>query len=91
VDFQAKIGVKIMGKSYRGTPAIDAAGEIMDSNREDTRSEYSFQISKKILLNWPVSFGIDLFFSYMYRNNSSNDPYYTFKDHTGLMGFTVGI
>ena len=91
LDFQAKIGVKIQGKSYRGTPALDASGEMMDSNRDDTRSEYSFQISKKNLLNWPASFGIDLFFSYMYRNNSSNDPYCSFKDHIGLLGFSVGI
>jgi hypothetical protein len=91
LDFQAKISVKIQKKNYAGTPALDDLGEMMGSNRDDTRKEYSFMITKKFLINWPTSFGFDLFLSYTYRNNSSNDPYYAFKDHIGLMGFSVGI
>jgi hypothetical protein len=91
IDFMAKIGVKVQRKGYLGTPALDAFGKIMGPNRDDGRTEYSFLISKKFLMNWPAPFGIDLFFSYMYRNNSSNDPYYSFKDHIGLLGFSVGI
>jgi hypothetical protein len=91
LDFLAKIGVKVQGKSYRGTPALDASGDMMDSNRDDSRSEYSFQISKKIPLSWPASFSTELFFNYMYRHNTSNDPYYAFKDHIGLLGLTISI
>lgn len=91
VGFQAKLGLKIHKKRYSGTPALNDVGQLTGAQREDTRSEYSFMISKKFRATWPISLGIDVFFGYVYRSNPSNDPYYEFKDHIGLIGFTVGI
>lgn len=90
-DFQLKLGLKIQKKDYAGTPALSEIGELTGATRNDTRREYSLMISKNFVAEWPTRLGIDIFFSYMLRNNSSNDPYYNFKDHIGLIGFSIGI
>jgi len=90
-DFQLKLGAKVQRKDYSGTPALNEIGDLTGVTRNDTRREYSLMISKSFVAEWPTLLGIDIFFSYMLRSNSSNDPHYNFKDHIGLIGFSVGI
>ena len=91
VGFQGKIGVKYQSKDYAGTPAIGDDGNVTDETREDSRSEYFIMITKKFETGWRFPGSIDLFFNFMYRNNPSNDPYYDYEDHIGLLGFSVGL
>ena len=88
---RAKLGLKYQSKDYAGTPALNEIGELTGNTRDDLRSEYSLMISKKFDTGKRIPSSIDIFFNYMYRDNSSNDPYYEFQDHIGLIGFSVGI
>ena len=92
MGFKGKLGVKYQVKDYAGTPRLDENGEeVIGETREDTRTEYLAYLSKRFKTGWLFPARIDIFFSYMYRDNLSNDPYYAFKDHIGLLGFTVGL
>ena len=91
IGFQGKLGVKYQMKNYSGTPALDAEGDLTDDNREDKRSEYFLLILKKFNTGWRFPSSFDVFFNYLYRSNPSNDPYYNFKDHIAIIGFSVGI
>ena len=89
VDLQGKFGIEYQKKYYRGTPALDIEGELIGMNREDTRKVYNFLISKKIQTKWRYPGSINLYFRFLVRDNSSNDPYYQFTDHLGITGFTI--
>jgi len=91
VNFQGRIGIKYQDKNYKGTPALDEIGDLTGETREDTRSEYFFMLLKKFNTNWQFPGALSLFFSFIYRNNPSNDPYYDFEDHIGLLGFSIGL
>ncbi len=85
VGFQAKAGYKWMRKDYAGTPALDEVGELTGETRLDTRREFSFLLTKRWLTQWTWLSSLDLYLTYFYRENPSNDPYYDFKDNI-LMG-----
>lgn len=91
IDFQGKIGFKLQKKDYAGTPALDENDDLTGNTCKDTRSEYFLFLTKKFKTGWRFPGSIGVFFNYMYRNNPSNDPYYDFEDHIGLVGFSVGI
>ena len=89
IDFQGKIGFKLQKKDYAGTPALNETGDLTGDTRKDIRSEYFLFLTKKFKTGWRFPGSIDVFFNYMYRNNPSNDPYYDFQDHIGLVGFSI--
>ena len=89
--FKAKIGVKLQAKEYAGTPALNDLAELSGEMRHDRRDEYFLFVSKRFRTNWRFPDSIDIFINLMYRNNPSNDPYYDFEDHIGLMGFSVDL
>jgi hypothetical protein len=90
LGFKGKIGLEYHDKDYRGTPALDVLGEPMGVTREDTRKRYSILLSKKFFPNWGLINNFELFFNFAIRDNPSNDPYYNFTDHMGLLGFSIG-
>jgi len=91
IGFQAKAGFRYQNKDYAGTPALDENGYLLGETRFDKRYEYFLYVTKKFQtgLKFPSSF--DVFINLMYRQNPSNDPYYDFQDHIGLLGFSVGF
>lgn len=91
IGFQAKAGIKLQNKDYAGTPALDENGYLLGETRFDKRNEYYFFVTKKFQTGLKVPSSFDLFFNLMYRQNPSNDPYYDFDDHIGLLGFSVGL
>jgi len=91
VDFQAKAGVKIQRKDYQGTPALDINGWLSGSMRHDQREEYFLMVSKKFTTGWNIPSSISLFVNLMYRNNASNDPYFSYHDQIGLIGLSFGL
>lgn len=90
IGFQARAAYTFYDKNYSGTPALDSEGELLNEYRMDQRNEYSFILSKKVETEWSFPGSIELFFRYMMRDNRSNDPYFTFNDHVGLLGFSIG-
>ncbi len=90
VGFQGKIGSEYHLKDYSGTPAITEHGDLAGYMREDTRNEYFFQVSKKFkpAIKFPGT--LDVYFRFLIRQNFSNDPYYKFTDHLGVIGFKIG-
>ena len=91
IGFQAKAGIKFQNKDYAGTPALDDQGDLLGETRHDKRNEYFFYVTKKFLTGISFPSSVDLFLNLMYRKNPSNDPYYDFKDHIGLLGFSVNL
>ena len=89
VGFQGKIGVEYQKKDYRGTPALTIDGELSGDYRKDTRADYHFLITKTFNTGWKFPGAIDGFFRFLIRDNSSNDPYYDYFDHLGLVGITL--
>lgn len=91
VGFQGKIGVEYQKKDYRGTPALTIDGDLSGNYRKDTRVNYSLILTKTFLTGWRVPNTFDLFFRFLMRKNASNDPYYDYFDHLGMVGITVGL
>ncbi|MFC1728925.1 hypothetical protein ACFL6I_01195 [candidate division KSB1 bacterium] len=89
VGFQGKIGAEYHDKDYAGTPALTLEGELAGVNRKDTRVEYYFNISKNFPTAWSFPGSINVFFRFLMRQNTSNDPYFDFDDHLGILGFTL--
>jgi hypothetical protein len=91
VGFQGKIGLIFQKKDYSGTPALDENGGLIGETRKDTRRTYSFSLSKKFNTGWKFPATINLNGNFMIRDNPSNDPYFDFTDHVGLIGFSFGL
>jgi hypothetical protein len=91
IGFQMKLGTELQWKNYKGTPAFDEAGSLLPDVRDDLRKEYYFMITKKFSTPWKLPSTIDVFTNVMLRDNASNDKYYDYFDHIGLVGFTLGF
>ncbi len=89
VGFQSKIGVFYAGKNYKGTPALTETGDLLNDIRKDSRSEFSFQLSKKYEPDWNFPINLNTYFKFLIRDNGSNDPYFDFQDHLGIFGITI--
>jgi len=89
VGFQGKMGMQYNKKNYRGTPALNVEGDFLGTTRQDTRKEYYFLLSKKFETEWKFPKSIELFFRFLIRDNISNDPYYEFTDHLGILGLSI--
>lgn len=88
---QGKIGAEYHHKDYSGTPALDMEGELQGTYRIDKRKNYSFLLTKSFYTNWKLPNTFDLFVRYLFRDNVSNDPYYDYYDHLGMVGISVGL
>jgi hypothetical protein len=91
VSFQGKIGFKIQDKYYQGTPALDQYGFLLGGMRKDVRKEFYIMTSKSFSTGWAIPRTVTLFFNYTFRDNASNDPYFKYQDHVGLVGFSFGL
>ena len=89
VGFQMKLGADFQDKNYRGTPAFNDIGELMDVHRQDQRLNYYFIVTKKFITGLKFPGAIDGFFRFNIRHNTSNDPYYEYQDHLGMLGITL--
>jgi hypothetical protein len=91
IDFQAKLGYRYQNKNYSGTPALDDTGNLLGSMRRDQRQEFFMMMSKKFKTGWKIPNSVSLFINLMYRHNGSNDPYFSYHDQLGLVGFSIGL
>jgi hypothetical protein len=91
IGFQGKIGVEYQKKNYKGTPALTNEGNASGNYRKDTRIDYSLLLTKTFLTDWKFPNTFDLFFRFLIRDNASNDPYYDYFDHLGMVGITIGF
>jgi len=89
LGFQGKIGALFNDKDYSGTPALSEVGDLTGENRADIRQEYSLLVSKSFILEWRARFSFNVYFKFLTRLNESNDPYYDFNDHLGILGFSL--
>ncbi len=91
VSFQGKIGFKLQDKYYQGTPALDQYGFLLGGMRKDVRKEFYIMTSKSLSTGWAIPRTVTLFFNYTFRDNASNDPYFKYQDHVGLVGLSFGL
>lgn len=91
VGFQGKIGIEYQKKNHKGTPALTTEGNASGNYRKDTRIDYSLLLTKTFLTDWKFPNTFDLFFRFLIRDNASNDPYYDYFDHLGIVGITIGF
>lgn len=89
VGFQGKLGVEYQDKDYRGTEALTMDGNLQGTHRQDERRDYFLIITKTFQTGWRFPTAVDAFFRFNIRNNSSNDPYYHYQDHLGILGITI--
>lgn len=91
IGFQGKIGINYQKKNYKGTPALTSSGELSGNYRKDTRIDYSLLLTKTFFTDWKFPNTFDMFFRFLIRDNASNDLYYDYFDHLGMVGIAVGF
>lgn len=90
VGFQGKIGAEYQNKNYRGTPAFTINGDDSGKFRKDNRTDYYMLVTKTFQTGWRFPGTVEGFCRFLIRSNGSNDPYYHYKDHLGIIGITIG-
>jgi len=75
-DFRVRASGSLQERRYSNRPAFDLLGQPVASQRIDTRSVLSFSLEKSF-----PAFGLQASLAYDHIINSSNDEFYTYRNH----------
>ena len=75
-DFRFRASASVQQRQYSDRPAYDLLGEIVASQRIDTRSVLSLSIDKSF-----PSLGLQVILAYDHIINASNDAFYTYRNN----------
>jgi len=83
-DSRARLTISRQKRLYSTLPALDLSGILISDKRNDTRTIFSAQL-KKDFTSWDWS----LIATYDYIINSSNDPFYDYRNNAITVGLSL--